>query len=104
MSAELSVKHMLSLLIRSSVSGRSATYHKHPKKWTRKRKVSSRFMFHGALFKTGTPKIVMHPKGADGMTNSVDPDQTAARGLTCTVYTDLSVRKLKHYGTFFRPQ
>ena len=36
----------------------------------------------------------MHPKDADGMANSVDPDQTASRSsliLVCTVCLDLSV-------------
>ena len=38
----------------------------------------------------------MHPKDADGIANSVDPDQTARSSLiwVCTVCPDLSVRKL----------
>ena len=36
----------------------------------------------------------MHPNDADGMANSVDPDQTAPLGV-CTVCPDLSVRKLR---------
>ena len=35
----------------------------------------------------------MCPKDVDGMTNSVDPDQTAP--WVCTVCQDLSVRKLR---------
>ena len=40
---------------------------------------------------------VMSPKDADGMANSVDPDQTAQESLisVCTVCPDLTVRKLK---------
>ena len=42
----------------------------------------------------------MSPKDAEGMANSVDPDQTASLGAVClilvyTVGPDLSVRKLK---------
>ena len=37
----------------------------------------------------------MYPKDAEGIANSVDPDQTAPLGLilVCTVRPDLSVRK-----------
>ena len=41
----------------------------------------------------------MHPKDAEGIANSVDPDQTAPRSsliLVCTVCPDLSVRKLRN--------
>ena len=40
----------------------------------------------------------MSPNNADGMANSVDPDQTAPLGSliwVCTVCSDLSVRKLR---------
>ena len=40
----------------------------------------------------------MCPNDADGMANSVDPDQTAPRSSliwVCTVYPDISVRKLR---------
>ena len=37
----------------------------------------------------------MHPKDADGIANSVDPDQTAPLIQVCTVCPDLSVRKLR---------
>ena len=36
----------------------------------------------------------MHPKDAEGIANSVDPDQTAI--WVCTVCPDLSVRKLRN--------
>ena len=42
----------------------------------------------------------MHPKDADSIANSEDPDQTALI-LVCTICSDQSVRKLKtlnHYG------
>ena len=42
---------------------------------------------------------VMHPKDAEGIANSVDPDQTAPRSSliwVCTVCPDLSVRKLRN--------
>ena len=39
---------------------------------------------------------VMHPKDADGIANSVDPDQTAPLIWVCTVCPDLSVRKLRN--------
>ena len=38
---------------------------------------------------------MLHPKDADGMANSVDPDQSAAVGAVIwvyTVFTDLSIR------------
>ena len=40
---------------------------------------------------------VMSPNDADGMANSVDPDQTAPVSLiwSCTVCLDISVRKLR---------
>ena len=41
----------------------------------------------------------MHPKDAEGIANSVDPDQTAPLGgliWVCTVCPDLSVRKLRN--------
>ena len=38
---------------------------------------------------------VMHPNDADGMANSVDPDQTAPLGVN-TVSSDLSVRKFRN--------
>ena len=39
---------------------------------------------------------VMHPKDADGLANSVDPDQTRSSLIwVCTVCPDLSVRKLR---------
>ena len=37
----------------------------------------------------------MHPKDAEGIANSVDPDQTAPLIWVCTVCPDLSVRKLR---------
>ena len=37
----------------------------------------------------------MHPKDAEGIANSVDPDQTALLIWVCTVCPDLSVRKLR---------
>ena len=39
----------------------------------------------------------IHPKGADGMTKSVDPDQTAGSSLICAyaVCQDLSVPKYR---------
>ena len=41
----------------------------------------------------------MGPKDADGMANSVDPDQTAqALGAFYNVCQDLSVRKQDYYG------
>ena len=49
----------------------------HPKSWTR---------WH--FFR------VMHPKDAEGIANSVDPDQTAPIWI-CTVCQDLSVQKLR---------
>ena len=46
---------------------------------------------------------VMSPNNADGMANSVDPDQTAQSVIwVCTVCPDLSVRKLRNITvTFF---
>ena len=41
----------------------------------------------------------MHPKDAEGITDRVDPDQTAPLGAliwVCTVCPDLSVRKLRN--------
>ena len=40
----------------------------------------------------------MHPKDAEGIANSVDPDQTARSSLiwVCTVNSDLSVRKFRN--------
>ena len=43
----------------------------------------------------------MHPKDAEGIANSVDPDQTAPDQTApliwvCTVCPDLSVRKLRN--------
>ena len=39
---------------------------------------------------------VMSPNDADGMANSVDPDQTMSSLIwVCTVCPDLSVRKLR---------
>ena len=41
----------------------------------------------------------MHPKDAEGIANSVDPDQTAPYESliwVCTVCPDLSVRKLRN--------
>ena len=40
----------------------------------------------------------MHPKDAEGIANSVDPDQTAPRSRliwVCTVCPDMSIRKLR---------
>ena len=37
----------------------------------------------------------MHPKDAEGIANSVDPDQTAPLIWVCTVCPGLSVRKLR---------
>ena len=37
----------------------------------------------------------MRPNDADGMANSVDPDQTAPLILVYTVCPDMSVRKLR---------
>ena len=37
----------------------------------------------------------MSPNDADGMANSVDPDQAASLIWVCTVCPDLSVRKLR---------
>ena len=40
----------------------------------------------------------MHPKDAEGIANSVDPDQTAPRSSliwVCTICPDLSARKLR---------
>ena len=37
----------------------------------------------------------MHPKDADGIANSADPDQTAPLILVSTVCPNLSVRKLR---------
>ena len=37
----------------------------------------------------------MCPKDAEGIANSVDPDQTAPLIWVCTVCPDLSVRKLR---------
>ena len=42
---------------------------------------------------------VMSPNDADGMANSVDPDQTVP--LVCTVCPDLSVRKLRKITVMF---
>ena len=42
----------------------------------------------------------MHPKGGDGIANSVDPDQTAIRSSliwVCTVCSDLSVPILRTF-------
>ena len=39
---------------------------------------------------------VTSPNDADGMANSVDPDQTATLIWVCTVCPDLSVRKLRN--------
>ena len=42
----------------------------------------------------------MHPKDAEGIANSVDPDQTAPSLIwVCTVCPDLSVRKLRKIST-----
>ena len=39
----------------------------------------------------------MHPKDAEGIANSVDPDQAAPSLIwVCTVCPDLSVRKLRN--------
>ena len=38
----------------------------------------------------------MHPNDAEGIANSVDPDQTAPLIWVCTVCPDLSVRKLRN--------
>ena len=38
---------------------------------------------------------VMSPNDADGMANSVDPDQTAPLIWVCTVCSGISVRKLR---------
>ena len=38
----------------------------------------------------------MHPKNAEGIANSVDPDYTAPLIWVCTVCPDLSVRKLRN--------
>ena len=44
---------------------------------------------------------VMHPKDAEGIANSVDPDQTAPSLIwVCTVCPDLSVRKLRKIMVF----
>ena len=39
---------------------------------------------------------IMHPKDAEGIANSVDPDQTEQSIWVCTVCPDLSVRKLRN--------
>ena len=39
---------------------------------------------------------VMNPNDADGMANSVNPDQTAPLSCFCTVCPDLPVRKLRN--------
>ena len=48
---------------------------------------------------------VMSPNDADGMANSVDPDQTARSSLiwVCTVCPGISVRKLRII-TVVRPE
>ena len=43
---------------------------------------------------TMSPKDVMLLKDAEGMPNSVDPDQTASSGV-CTICLGLSVPKLR---------
>ena len=46
---------------------------------------------------------VMHPKDAEGIANSVDPDHTAPRSIliwVCTVCQVLSVRKLRTYENY----
>ena len=40
----------------------------------------------------------MSPNDADGMANSVDPDQTSSLIWVCTVCPGISVRKQDHYG------
>ena len=46
----------------------------------------------------------MHPKDAEGIANSVDPDQTRSSLIwVCTVCPDLSVRKLRKITVFFFP-
>ena len=43
----------------------------------------------------------MHPKDAEGIANSVDPDQTV---LVCIVCPDLSVRKLRNITGINKPK
>ena len=44
---------------------------------------------------------VMHPKDADGIENSVDPDQRSSLIWVCTVCSDLFARKLRNITVFF---
>ena len=45
----------------------------------------------------------MHPKDAEGIANSTDPDQTAPMIWVCTVCPDLSVQKLRKITVFTVP-
>ena len=59
----------------------------HQKIFGNRPKICTRWLYHR----------VMRPKGADGMANSVDPDQTAPSLIwVYTVCPDLSVRKLRN--------
>ena len=53
---------------------------------------------HPKIWTSWLYRWVMHPKDADGIANSVDPDQTARSSLiwVCTVCPGLSVRKLRN--------
>ena len=58
--------------------------------------------------KSGFTKRVMHPRDADWMANSVDPDQTSSRNILISVYLSvwlfriMTVLLVKHACLFFR--
>ena len=74
------------------VIGERITYCKFPKYFDTQKICCN----HSKIWTMWLYHRVMSPNNADGMANSVDPDQRSSLIWVCTVYPDLSVRKLRN--------